>query len=58
MSAQKRAATNIPKVSTKGTRPTARHVAPSQMIPVLAYHRPYAGIGVPGFGVTDEAHGP
>ena len=29
-----------------------------QMIPVLASHRPYAGIGVPGFGVTDEAHGP
>lgn len=29
-----------------------------QVIPVLAYHQPYATIGVPGFGVTDETHGP
>ena len=28
------------------------------MIPVLAYHQPYATISVPGFGETDEAHGP
>ena len=29
-----------------------------QAIPVLAYHQPYATISVPGFGETDEAHGP
>jgi len=29
-----------------------------QMVPFLAYHQPYASIGVPGFGLTDEAHGP
>ena len=46
------------RTDRQSDRNRARLPLELQMIPVLAYHQPYAGIGVPGFGGTDEAHGP